>query len=140
MHLCHACTVHAAWLLCFHRSTRGPQPCLHLSIREQHSELAVCTVLCASHSYISIGATICGPGSPRYSPVEAEYWAKARVKARPSRRRGALQPAVFIVVAVAGAKFLELRELGVDCCCLCPQLNTPHRLCDSSLKGFLLIS
>lgn len=62
----------------------------------------------ASHSYISKGtarATICGAGSPHYSPVEAGYWAKARLEARPSRR-GALQPAVFIVVAVVAAKFL----------------------------------
>ena len=42
------CTVHAAWLLCFPWSTSGPQPCLHLCIRERHSELAVCSVLCAS--------------------------------------------------------------------------------------------
>lgn len=41
-----------------------------------------------------------------YSPVETGYWAKAILEARPSRRRGAVQPAVFIVVAVVAVKFL----------------------------------
>ena len=114
-------------MLCDHctSATSGTQPCLHVHVSSMvHT---ICEQSTPPHAQYSVGAaarpTRCGAASTQHSPVEARYWAEARLAARPRRRRGALQPAAFIFVAVVASFFGQwschssFRLLRVNCYC-----------------------
>ena len=114
-------------MLCDHctSATSGTQACLHVHVSSMvHT---ICEQSTPPHAQYSVGAaarpTRCGAANTQHSPVEARYWAEARLAARPRRRRGALQPAAFMFVAVVAGFFGQwschssFRLLRVNCYC-----------------------